>query len=126
MFYATDVTVLAKRSLDHHPVLVALTKRRELVRKYKNQFRIEEGWCVREDYRRAIHESWVERCMGASPWKKITGKLNRCQRVTSVWVKKYVQATEELISAKTTELASIQKDDHDSYRGTEKKPQRRN
>jgi hypothetical protein len=70
MFYATDVTVLAKRSSDHHPVLVVLTERRELIRKFKKQFRIEEGWCVREDYRSAIHESWGERCRGANLWKK--------------------------------------------------------
>jgi hypothetical protein len=57
MFSAMDVNVLAKCSSDHHPILVTLNEKKGWVWRKKKLFHMEEGWCAREDYRRAIQSS---------------------------------------------------------------------
>jgi hypothetical protein len=107
-FPAMDVTVLAKWSSDHHPIFVCLNEKWGLVWRKKNQFRVEVGWCVRDDYKRAIHATWIAGTKDADPWGNISGKLKRCQKATMVWVKKTMQVTEALIAGKTRKLAEIQ------------------
>jgi hypothetical protein len=53
MFSAMDVNILAKHSSDHHPILVTLKEKRGLVWHKKKLFCMEDGWCAKEDYRRA-------------------------------------------------------------------------
>jgi hypothetical protein len=81
---------------------------------------MEEGCCVREDYRRAVHTSWTVSNKIDSMWDNITGKLKRCQKATMIWVKKNVCVTKELIMAKTHELAPFSKKTMIRTEGTKK------
>ena len=86
LFSAMEVTVLAKRSSDHHPIYVCLNERRGLVWRKKKEFRMEERWCAREDYKQVVKEVWTARRRVDDPWKNIRDNLERCQKVTKVWV----------------------------------------
>jgi hypothetical protein len=43
MFFVIYVTVLTKRSSDHHPIFVCHNEKKGMVWRKKNQFRMEEG-----------------------------------------------------------------------------------
>jgi hypothetical protein len=90
------------------PNFVCLNKKWGLDWRKKNQFRVEVGWCVRDDYKRAIHAAWIVGTKDTDPWGNISGKLKRCQKAAMVWVKKTMQLTEALIAGKTQKLAKIQ------------------
>lgn len=108
MFPAMEVTVLAKRSSDHHPIFVCLNESRRRPWCRNKQFRMEAGWCLREDYKRIVYDTWTERNPAVDPWEKIRGKIKRCQKATMMWVKKTVQVNEALLQTKTRELAVLQ------------------
>ena len=81
---------------------------------------MEEACCAKEDYRRAIQSSRTARCWSDSLWENISGKLKRCQKASLIWVKKTVQANEDLIKAKTCELAILKQEERDLEREKEK------
>jgi hypothetical protein len=113
MFPDMEVSVLAKRSSDHHPILVCFNEKRGLVWRKKKHFIMEERWCVREDYKQVVHAAWTARRRAVNPWKNISGKLDSCQKATKMWVKKTVHVNEALIAAKTRELTVIQQGEID-------------
>jgi hypothetical protein len=118
LFPNADVKVLAKISSDHHPVLVKIKEEKWIWQK-KGKFKLEEGCCAREDYRKAIHDSWECRRGRADPWNNIIRNLQRCQKVTQVWVKKNLRASEDLIKAKTRELMVVQQEGKEEERSIE-------
>jgi exonuclease III len=118
LFPNADVKVLAKISSDHHPVLVKIKEEKWIWQK-KGKFKLEEGCCAREDYRKAIHDSWECRRGRADPWNNIIRNLQRCQKVTQVWVKKNLRASEDLIKAKTRELTVVQQEGKEEERSIE-------
>jgi exonuclease III len=61
MFPAMEVLTLARRSSDHHPILVCLNEKRVMVWRRKKQFRMEESWCTREDYKQVVQSAWTAR-----------------------------------------------------------------
>lgn len=58
MFDAMDVTILASRSSDHHPLYIALNHEVGPERRKKKQFRFEASWCEREDYKELVRKTW--------------------------------------------------------------------
>jgi hypothetical protein len=79
----------------------------------KKKFRMEESWCVREDYKQVVHAAWTARSRTADPWKNVSNKLERCQKMTRIWVKKTVLVNDATIAAKTSELEVVQQRETD-------------
>lgn len=78
MYPDIEVTMLAKRSSDHHPILVGLNEKRMLVWRKKKKIRVEESWCARKDYKQVVHAAWIARSRTTDPWKNVRNKLERC------------------------------------------------
>jgi hypothetical protein len=110
-FTNIDVAVLANRSSDHHPLLINYMKEAGTIRRKNNLFRVEDSWKAHPDYRDTVKQIWVARRRRRDPMDNIVGKLNASKGPIKRWVRKKVQATEELIRKKTSDLEKLQQED---------------
>jgi hypothetical protein len=108
MFEDMEVQVMARRSSDHHPILLNLVNNKKLAKGKKRLFRMEASWSKQAEFAEVIKNSWTARCQRGDPWITVQEKMKRCQKTIQVWVKKVVHATEESIREKSRALEMIQ------------------
>jgi hypothetical protein len=107
-FTMVHVNILANRSSDHHPLFITFEKDAVVRRDWKRIFRVEESWKSYADYKEVVKQIWVVRRKGLNPMANIVGKLNSSKGPIKQWVRKKMQASEELIKLKTCELENLQ------------------
>jgi hypothetical protein len=99
-----EVQVLARRSSDHHPLLLNFNDAKNYAWRKKRPFRMEASWTKRNDFIDTVKATWSERGGRRDPWGKIKGKLEKCQKIIKVWVRKTVHATEKIIKEKSQKI----------------------
>jgi hypothetical protein len=107
-FTMVHVNILANRSSDHHPLFITFEKDAVVRRDRKKIFRVEESWKSYADYKEVVKKIWVVRRKGLNPMANIVGKLNSSKGPIKQWVRKKMQASEDLIKLKTCELENLQ------------------
>jgi hypothetical protein len=85
MFENAEVQVMARRSSDHHPILLNFNNAknyawRKKKKKKKKPFRMEPSWTKRNDFIDTVQATLSERGGRRDPWGKIKGKLEKCQK----------------------------------------------
>jgi hypothetical protein len=119
MFENVDVQVMARRSSDHHPLLLTFNGVSNAAQRKKGSFRMETHWVRRDDFMETVKNTWGGRGGRRDPWGNIKGKLEKCQKTIKVWVRKSVQATEKKIQEKSQKLVHFQMKDGESARKEE-------
>jgi hypothetical protein len=114
MFENVEVHVMARRSSDHHPLLLNSNEVSAVAKRKKGPFCMEATWAKRNDFMETIKNTWVGRCGKRDPWGNIKGKLEKCQKTIMVWVRKSVHATEKQIPKKSRRLVNIRTEDGES------------
>jgi hypothetical protein len=107
-FVDVEVVVLARRSSDHHPLLILMHEEQVMARHWSKPFRMENSWARRMDFADTIKATWKVRNDRRCLWADIKENLTRCRKTIQVWVKKTVHAPENLIREKTCALEKIQ------------------
>ena len=80
---------------------------------------MEASWAKRSDFLDTVQNAWAGRCSRRDPWGRVKGKLEKCQKIIKVWVRKTVHATENQIQEKSRKLVNIQMENGDSARKEE-------
>jgi hypothetical protein len=104
------VTVLAKRSSDHHPIFIESHDGAVRDRQRGNIFRYDASWPKSEGFNDMIKETWSQGGVRGEPWTKVKCKLQRCKRSIQQWVRKNTRPTDALVREKTKALERIQAD----------------
>jgi hypothetical protein len=107
-FVDVEVLVMARRSLDHHPLLLLMKNEQVTGRHRLRPFRMENRWAKRADFTDTIRATWKVRRESRCPWAEIKENMQRCKKTIQIWVKKSVHAPENLIKEKTCALEKIQ------------------
>jgi hypothetical protein len=107
-FVDVEVLVMARRSSDHHPLLLLLKNEQVTGRRRLRPFRMENRWAKRADFTDTIRATWKVRRESRCPWAEIKENMQRCKKTIQIWVKKSVHAPDNLIKEKTCALEKIQ------------------
>jgi hypothetical protein len=119
MFENVKVQVMARRSSDHHPLLLNFNDNNNVVRGKKGMFRMDANWAKRADFVETIKKTWAGGGDRKDPWRNLKGKMAKCQKTIKVWVRKAIQNAEIQIQEKSQELVNIQMEDGESARKEE-------
>jgi hypothetical protein len=99
--------VLAKRSSDHHPILLQTNYKKHRMGKI---FRLNACWTKDKEFTEVIHKAWTSDSRIGDPWVNFHGKIQRCKKQIQRWVRKKEWATEGIIKEKSEKLKSIQEE----------------
>lgn len=110
-FNVVDVLVLPRIASDHNPLLINCSNAQNTKWKKRQQFRYEAHWMQHKEHGAMIKQVWRAKPNQRDHWKTLHGKLNGCQKVLQVWVRKQKQDVEGHINSKLQELHQMQGQD---------------
>jgi hypothetical protein len=76
-----DGNVLARRSSDHHPLLITFGDREGTCVNKKWLFRYDASWSKNEDVKKVIKQAWAQSAVMDEPWRNVRCKMNKCKKI---------------------------------------------